>query len=239
MTIQTQQIQYEDNGVILEGHVAWNDVSDKPKPGILVSHAWAGRTDFENEKAQKLAKQGYVGFALDLYGRGIVGSDPTENAALMQPFLDDRRLLQKRMLLAVDQLKKLDQTNQDRIAAIGFCFGGLAVLDLARTGVSVSGVVSFHGLLGSPNNTYDNKITAKILLQHGWLDPLATPEQVLEFAKEMSKMDADWQLNAYGGAMHAFTNPKANDPSNGMKYDKVVEKRSWESMSSFLDEIFS
>tara|TARA_Y100001949_G_scaffold22044_1_gene15638 strand:- start:701 stop:1420 length:720 start_codon:yes stop_codon:yes gene_type:complete len=239
LTIQTQQIQYEDNGVILEGHVAWNDVSDKPKPGILVSHAWAGRTDFENEKAQKLAKQGYVGFALDLYGRGIVGSDPTENAALMQPFLDDRRLLQKRMLLAVDQLKKLDQTNQDRIAAIGFCFGGLAVLDLARTGVSVSGVVSFHGLLGSPNNTYDNKITAKILLQHGWLDPLATPEQVLEFAKEMSKMDADWQLNAYGGAMHAFTNPKANDPSNGMKYDKVVEKRSWESMSSFLDEIFS
>ena len=239
MTIQTQQIQYEDNGVILEGHVAWNDVSDKPKPGILVSHAWAGRTDFENEKAQKLAKQGYVGFALDLYGRGIVGSDPTENTALMQPFLDDRRLLQKRMLLAVDQLKKLDQTNQDRIAAIGFCFGGLAVLDLARTGVSVSGVVSFHGLLGSPNNTYDNKITAKILLQHGWLDPLATPEQVLEFAKEMSKMDADWQLNAYGGAMHAFTNPKANDPSNGMKYDKVVEKRSWESMSSFLDEIFS
>ncbi len=239
MTIQTQQIQYEDNGVILEGHVAWNDVSDKPKPGILVSHAWAGRTDFENEKAQKLAKQGYVGFALDLYGRGIVGSDPTENAALMQPFLDDRRLLQKRMLLAVDQLKKLDQTNQDRIAAIGFCFGGLAVLDLARTGASVSGVVSFHGLLGSPNNTYDNKITAKILLQHGWLDPLATPEQVLEFAKEMSKMDADWQLNAYGGAMHAFTNPKANDPSNGMKYDKVVEKRSWESMSSFLDEIFS
>tara|TARA_B100000378_G_scaffold192350_1_gene156485 strand:- start:927 stop:1646 length:720 start_codon:yes stop_codon:yes gene_type:complete len=239
LTIQTQQIQYEDNGVILEGHVAWNDVSDKPKPGILVSHAWAGRTDFENEKAQKLAKQGYVGFALDLYGRGIVGSDPTENAALMQPFLDDRRLLQKRMLLAVDQLKKLDQTNQDRIAAIGFCFGGLAVLDLARTGASVSGVVSFHGLLGSPNNTYDNKITAKILLQHGWLDPLATPEQVLEFAKEMSKMDADWQLNAYGGAMHAFTNPKANDPSNGMKYDKVVEKRSWESMSSFLDEIFS
>ena len=239
MTIQTQQIQYEDNGVILEGHVAWDDVSNKPKPGILVSHAWAGRTDFENEKAQKLAKQGYVGFALDLYGRGIVGSDPTENAALMQPFLDDRRLLQKRMLLAVDQLKKLDQTNQDRIAAIGFCFGGLAVLDLARTGASVSGVVSFHGLLGSPNNTYDNKITAKILLQHGWLDPLATPEQVLEFAKEMSKMDADWQLNAYGGAMHAFTNPRANDPSNGMKYDKVVEKRSWQSMSSFLDEIFS
>ena len=239
MTIQTQQIQYEDNGVILEGHVAWDDVSNKPKPGILVSHAWVGRTDFENEKAQNLAKQGYVGFALDLYGRGIVGSDPTENAALMQPFLDDRRLLQKRMLLAVDQLKKLDQTNQDRIAAIGFCFGGLAVLDLARTGASVSGVVSFHGLLGSPNNTYDNKITAKILLQHGWLDPLATPEQVLEFAKEMSKMDADWQLNAYGGAMHAFTNPRANDPSNGMKYDKVVEKRSWESMSSFLDEIFS
>jgi dienelactone hydrolase len=212
MTIQTRTIDYQDGDIDLQGYLAWDDAVEGKRPGVMISHAWAGRSDFENGKAEALAKLGYVGFALDNYGSGILGTNTEENSALIQPFLDDRAMLQGRMQIALEVLKGLDEVDASRVAAIGFCFGGLCVLDLARTGTDIRGVVSFHGLFGSPGNTAGNKIRAKVLALHGWDDPMAPPDQVISLAEELSSMGADWQVHGYGNTMHAFTNPQANDP---------------------------
>ncbi len=239
MTIQTRTIDYQDGDVDLQGYLAWDDAVEGKRPGVMISHAWAGRSDFENTKAEELAKLGYVGFALDNYGRGILGTNTEENSALIQPFLDDRAMLQGRMQIALKVLKDLDEVDASRVAAIGFCFGGLCVLDLARTGTDIRGVVSFHGLFASPGNTAGNKIKAKVLALHGWDDPMAPPDQVVLLAEELSSMGADWQLHGYGNTMHAFTNPQANDPDFGTVYSPDADRRSWNAMQDFLSEIFA
>jgi dienelactone hydrolase len=239
MTIQTRTIDYQDGDVDLQGYLAWDDAVDGKRPGVMIAHAWAGRSDFENGKAEALAKLGYVGFALDNFGRGILGTNTEENSALIQPFLDDRAMLQGRMQIALEVLKDLDEVDASRVAAIGFCFGGLCVLDLARTGTDICGVVSFHGLFGSPGNTAGNKIKAKVLALHGWDDPMAPPDQVVSLAEELSSMGADWQVHGYGNTMHAFTNPQANDPDFGTVYSPDADRRSWNAMQDFLLEIFT
>jgi dienelactone hydrolase len=238
MAIQTRQIEYRDHDVLLEGYLAYEDTSSDRRPGVLVSHAWAGRSEFEENKAEMLAELGYVGFALDLYGKGVRGSNPEQNAALMQPLLDNRPVLQGRMQLALDVLRKQKEVDGDRVAAMGFCFGGLCVLDLARTGADICGAASFHGLFGAPGNTEDNAIAAKVLVMHGWDDPMATPAQVLSLATELSAMGADWQLHAYGNTQHAFTNPAADDADMGTVYNADADRRSWQSLQLFLAEIF-
>ena len=238
MSIQSRLVEYRDGDVLLEGLLAWDDAIDGARPGVLVSHAWSGRSDFEDGKARKLAGLGYVALALDLYGKGVRGNSVEENSALMQPFIEDRAMLQRRLLLALRTLRQQDEVDASRVAAIGFCFGGLSVLDIARTGEELAGVVSFHGLLGAPGNTTGNAIRAKILVLHGWNDPMAPPEHVVELSKELSAMGADWQLHAYGNTMHAFTNPDANDTSMGTVYNAVADRRSWIAMRNFLDELF-
>lgn len=238
MTIQTRTIDYQDGDVDLQGYLAWDDSVEGKRPGVMIAHAWAGRSDFENGKAEALAKLGYVGFALDNFGRGILGTNTEENSALIQPFLDDRAMLQGRLQIALEVLKGLDEVDASRVAAIGFCFGGLCVLDLARTGTDIRGVVSFHGLFGSPGNTAGNKIKAKVLALHGWDDPMAPPDQVVSLAEELSSMGADWQVHGYGNTMHAFTNPQANDPDFGTVYSPDADRRSWNAMQDFLSEIF-
>ena len=239
MTIQTRTIDYQDGDVDLQGYLAWDDAVEGKRPGVMIAHAWAGRSDFENGKAEELAKLGYVGFALDNFGRGILGTNTEENSALIQPFLDDRAMLQSRMQIALEVLTGLDEVDASRVAAIGFCFGGLCVLDLARTGTDICGVVSFHGLFGSPGNTAGNKIKAKVLALHGWDDPMAPPDQVVSLAEELSSMGADWQVHGYGNTMHAFTNPQANDPDFGTVYSPDADRRSWNAMQDFLSEIFT
>ena len=239
MTIQTRTIDYQDGDVGLQGYLAWDDAVEGKRPGVMIAHAWAGRSDFENGKAEELAKLGYVGFALDNFGKGILGRNTEENSALIQPFLDDRAMLQGRLQIALDVLKGLDEVDASRVAAIGFCFGGLCVLDLARTGTDLAGVVSFHGLFGSPGNTAGNKIKAKVLALHGWDDPMAPPDQVVSLAEELSSMGADWQVHGYGNTMHAFTNPQANDPDFGTVYSPDADRRSWNAMQDFLSEIFN
>ena len=239
MTIQTRTIDYQDGDVDLQGYLAWDDSVEGKRPGVMIAHAWAGRSDFDNGKAQALAKLGYVGFALDNFGRGILGTNTEENSALIQPFLDDRAMLQGRLQIALEVLKGLDEVDASRVAAIGFCFGGLCVLDLARTGTDIRGVVSFHGLFGSPGNTAGNKIKAKVLALHGWDDPMAPPDQVVSLAEELSSMGADWQVHGYGNTMHAFTNPQANDPDFGTVYSPDADRRSWNAMQDFLSEIFN
>jgi len=239
MTIQTRTIDYQDGDIDLQGYLVWDDAVEGKRPGVMISHAWAGRSDFENGKAEALAKLGYVGFALDNFGSGILGTTTEENSALIQPFLDDRAMLQGRMQIALEVLKGLDEVDASRVAAIGFCFGGLCVLDLARIGTDIRGVVSFHGLFGSPGNTAGNKIRAKVLALHGWDDPMAPPDQVVSLAEELSGMGADWQVHGYGNTMHAFTNPQANDPEFGTVYSPDADRRSWTAMQDFLTEIFN
>ena len=239
MTIQTKTIDYQHDQVELQGYLAWDDAVDEKRPGVMVSHAWRGRTKFEDARAEDLAKLGYVGFALDLYGKGVQGNSVEENSALMQPFLDDRQMLQNRLSTSLDVLKSQDEVDESRTAAMGYCFGGLCVLDLARTGADVNGVTSFHGLFGPPGNTADNKINAKVLVLHGWDDPMATPDQVVSLAEELSGMGADWQIHGYGNTMHAFTNPDANDPDFGTVYQADADRRSWNAMQDFLSELFN
>lgn len=238
MTIQTKTIDYSQDGETFEGLLAWDDSKSGPRPGIVISHAWGGAGGFEQDRARDLAQLGYAGFCLDLYGKGIRGSSPEENSKLMQPFLADRALLQKRMQLAVDVAGKQDQIDDRKLAAMGYCFGGLCVLDLARTGGDVLGVVSFHGLFVPPGNTAGNKIAAKVLALHGWDDPMAPPDAVVGLAAELTEAGADWQIHGFGHTKHAFTNPEAKDPAHGLQYNDSAKNRSWKMLVDFLAEIF-
>ena len=239
MAIVSNTVAYLDDGALLEAFFAFDDSLSGRRPTVLINHTWAGRDDFVAGKAKKLALLGYVGFAVDMYGKGVLGSSVEENAKLMQPFMDNRQMLQKRMQAALYAVKLLPWVDDSKIAAIGFCFGGLCSLDLARTEADLKGVVSFHGLLGAPGNTQGKAIKAKILALHGHDDPLATVDQVIAFEQEMTKAGADWQLHAYGNTGHAFTNPVANDPERGMVYRPDADRRSWLAMENFLTEIFA
>ena len=239
MAIISNTVGYLDGDVLLEAFFAFDDSLSGRRPAVLINPTWAGRDDFVAEKAKKLAALGYVGFAVDMYGKGVLGSSPEENAKLMQPFMDNREMLQKRMHAALYAVKLLPWVDDSKIAAMGFCFGGLCSLDLARSGADLKGVVSFHGLLGAPGNTQGNAIKAKILALHGHDDPMGPVEQVLAFQQEMTKAGADWQFHTFGHTMHAFTNPVANNPDFGTVYQPDADKRSWLAMESFLTEIFA
>jgi len=237
MAIISNTVNYVDGDTVLEAFFAYDDANVGRRPAVLINHTWGGRDDFVANKAVKLAELGYVGFALDMYGKGVLGSGPEENAKLMQPFIDDRALLQRRIGAALATVKLLPWVDDKKCAAIGFCFGGLCVLDLARTGVDIKGVVSFHGILAAPGNTEGKPIKAKVLALHGHDDPLGPPEQVLAFEQEMTKAGADWQVHVYGNTMHAFTNPIANNPGVGNVYQADADRRSWIAMTNFLEEI--
>lgn len=237
MAILTKNVEYRHDDVVLEAFMACEEGSD-PRPGVLISHTWAGRGEFEEDKACRLAELGFVGFAIDLYGKGVRGKSPEENRSLMQPLLDDREKLQRRMQLALEQIRKQKEVDAAKVAAMGYCFGGLCVLDLARTGADLRGVASFHGLFSQPGNTEGNSVTARVLVLHGWDDPMAPPDQVVKLAEELTDLGANWQIHAYGNTVHAFTNPAANDADRGTVYDAIADKRSWQSLQLFLAEIF-
>jgi dienelactone hydrolase len=239
MAIVTNTVAYLDGDTVLEAYFAFDDAHTGIRPAVLINHTWAGRDGFVAEKAQELAALGYVGFAVDMYGKGILGRSADENAKLMQPFIDDRAKLQKRMLAALGAVQLLPWVDSSKIAAIGFCFGGLCVLDLARTGADIKGVVSFHGLLGAAGNIQGTLIKAKVLALHGHDDPMGKVEQVIAFEQEMTIAGADWQFHAYGNTVHAFTNPLANAPSLGMVYNHIADQRAWLTMKNFLEEVFA
>jgi dienelactone hydrolase len=230
-----EKIGWTVDGGEFEGHAVWD--GPEAKPAVLICHAWAGQGDLERARADELADLGYVGVAIDVYGKGLRGGTPDENRALMGPLMADRALLQRRLLAAVDAVAEMAVVDRTRMAAIGFCFGGLCALDLARSGAALRGVVSFHGLF-HPSPLDKKKIVAKVLALHGFDDPMAKPDAMLAFANEMTEAGVDWQLHAYGGTMHAFTNPKANDPGFGTVYNERADRRSRRAMESFLAEIF-
>jgi dienelactone hydrolase len=239
VTIRMQPVEYRDGEQVFEAQLAWDDASGNPRPGLLVAHAWRGRSEFEVGKARQLARLGFAGFAIDLFGKGVLGTNAEENRALIRPYMEDRALLQRRMQYALEQLRAQAPVDNDRVAALGFCFGGLCVLDLARSGADFRGAVSFHGLLSPPGNTAGNRIRARVLVMHGWDDPMAKPEQLVALGNELTSMQADWQIHAFGNTMHAFTNPQANDPGFGTVYQADADRRSWDLMQVFCKEIFA
>lgn len=235
--MHSAEIPYRDNGVDLEAFVA------HPKGGkhplVILCHAWKGRDEFICEKAQMIAKRGYVGFALDMYGRGTLGKSKEENAALKKPFIQDRHLLQRRVVKALEVSSHLPYVDSKRVAAIGFGFGGICALDLARSGADLRGAVSVYGHFDPPPPQLIKPIRAKILVLHGYQDPVTPQEELRRFEKEMNEAKVDWQAHIYGNAMHAFATPGANAPEAGMLYHPVTAERAWTAIQNFLDEVLA
>ena len=231
-----QTIEYRDGETLLEGFLCYDESLPGPRPTVLINHAWGGRDEFVERKARRLAWQGYACFALDNYGKGKRGRTPEECSALMTPLMQDRRKLLTRLQAGLTAAQGMPIVDARRIAVMGFCFGGLCTLDLARANADVRGVVSFHGLL-KPSGFTEPKIRAKVLMLHGYDDPLAPPDDVLAIAREFTDAGADWQLHAYGHTVRAFTNPSANDRAGGIQYDEAADRRSWHALEEFLAEV--
>lgn len=236
--MRTEEIKYQDHNTALIGHVAYPDAA-QPRPLVLICPDYSGRNEFADRKAEKIAELGYVGFALDVYGNGKIGKTVEEKRDLMQPFIADRKLLRQRLLAAYHTATHLPQVDKQFVTVIGFCFGGLCALDLARSGANLKGVVSFHGFFNAPEKLASEKITAKVLAFHGAEDPMVPFEQIIEFKNEMNKAKVDWQVHLYGHAMHAFTNPQAHDATAGTYYNAIADERSWQSLQNFLSEVFT
>jgi dienelactone hydrolase len=238
-TMTTRLVEYSDGGTVLEGFLAVPDAVTTPLPAVLVAHDWSGRRDFATRAAERVASWGYAGFALDMYGKGVFGSDgDTEgNAALMNPLASDRSKLRARINAALTCVRQQQGVDGSRVAAMGYCFGGMCVLELARSGADVLGVVSIHGIFAR-GELGNEPISAKVLCLHGHDDPMVPPEQVLAFEQEMSDAGVDWQVHAYGNTLHAFTNPAANNPDFGTVYSEIAERRTYRAVEDFLQEIF-
>jgi dienelactone hydrolase len=205
-----------------------------PLPGVLIFPTIMGRSDLELGFARRLAGLGYSAMVADLYG--AVGLPREECRARMMALLADRALLQDRLLAILAAFRAQPEVDAERVAAIGYCFGGLCALDLARTGEDLRGVASFHGLFTPPGNRDGTPIRAKVIAFHGWDDPMAPPAAVTALGEELTRAGADWQLHAYGGVMHGFTNPAAADPERGLQYDAAADRRSWTALEAFLAE---
>ena len=241
--IVTEPLIYEGADGTFEGTVSWDDAQTGPRPGVMVTPTFKGQSGFETQKAEALAELGYVGFAIDIYGQGKRASTPEAAGALMAVLNDDRALLLRNMQLATETIRELPQVDESKVAAIGFCFGGKCVLDLARSGVDICGVVSFHGIYDPPpievsEKAVAEKIKALVLVLHGWEDPLAPREQTVALADELTQRGADWQIHMFGHTAHAFTNPQAQAKKAGMFFVPQSAERGWAMMRYFLESQF-
>lgn len=238
--LHVQAIQYHDGDTTLDGYLTYDDSIIKGKrPGILIAHQWMGVGAYEKKRAEMLAKLGYNVLCADIYGKGMRPADQKEAATMAGKYKADRDLLRRRMTAGLDVLTKNEFTDARKVAAIGYCFGGTAVLELARSGAGIAGVVSFHGGLDSPRSDDGRNIKCKVLALHGADDPNVSAKDLAAFEDEMRKGKVDWRLIKYGGAVHAFTDWNAgNDNSKGVAYNELADNRSWEDMKQFFAEIF-
>ena len=230
-----EKYEYHMGANKFQGIICYDDEIKTPLPGILVSHQYSGCSALEERKCEFLAKAGYFAFAIDLYGKGIRGNTPEESLNLMNQLSEDRTVLSKRINHCLTLLKNHDLVDSDKIAAIGYCFGGRCVLDLARSGAELNLVVSFHGIYDRPNIGNPKSIQTPVLILHGNEDPYATEDDLKNLLSELKEKNAKWSVHIFGGVAHAFTNPAADDVSNGLKYDRDAMHMSWKIMKNYFN----
>ena len=243
--IQTQELPYTSaDGTKLIGYYAYDDTVKGPRPGVVVVHEWWGLNDYAKRRARDLAGLGYSALAIDMYGDGKNTEHPKDAMAFMQAALKDGKAASARFQAGLDLLKKQPQTDPDKLAAIGYCFGGKVVLDAARQGVPLAGVVSFHGALVTTTPATPGSVKAKVLVEHGALDSMVTQDNVTAFKSEMDKAGADYKFVSLEGAKHGFSNPDADRLSHGehggpdIGYNKEADEKSWADMQKFFKKVF-
>ncbi|MCC6543748.1 MAG: dienelactone hydrolase family protein [Nitrospirae bacterium] len=241
-TLQTREIDYSSNGQALKGYLAYDNNIKGKRPGVLVVHEWWGNNEYTRKRARMLAELGYTAFALDMYGDGKQATHPNEAGKFAEEVRRNKDEAEKRFMAALNLLRAQKTVNPDQIAAIGYCFGGGVVLQMARMGVDLDGVVSFHGSLSTDTPAEPGVVKARVLVLHGADDSFVTPEQVDQFKKEMQRAGVDYRFVAYPGAMHAFTNPEADSYGKKfnipLKYDPEADRQSWIEMKSFFKSLF-
>lgn len=237
--VEEKFIEYRDQNVVLEGFMAYEAKASAPLAGILVFPQFKGVSDHEKRIAARLAALGYVAFVGDIYGKGVFHVDRSRAAEEAAIYFDDRALVRRRALAALEELRRHPSVDGRKVAAIGYCFGGMAALELARAGADILGVVTFHGDLATPTPEDARNIKGRVLALHGADDIIVTSDEVAAFEREMRDANVDWQLISYGGSVHAFT--AENDPTASRQrvaYNEKADRRSWIAMKAFLDELF-
>jgi len=234
--IKAQVTEYREGDTVCEGYLAYDDAKSGKRPGVLVAHEWGGCSPYMHKRCEMLAELGYVAFALDIFGKGIRAATFPDCERISKPYYEDRQLTRRRAKAGLDVLTGQANVDASRVATIGYCFGGIVVLELARSGADVKGSVAFHGQLSTPNPADAKNIKGKILILHGAIDPVVPPAEIAAFQKEMEDAKVDWQMNYYGSAVHTFTN--WNLPTTGMPaaYNEKADKRSWLAMRNFFAE---
>jgi len=237
--VKSRVVEYRHGDVVLEGYLAWDDAAKEKRPGVLVVHEWWGHNPYVRKRAEQLAAEGYVAFALDMYGKGVLAKTFEEAGKLAGQYKGDRKLMRERAAAGLDVLAKDEHVDPKKLAAIGYCFGGTVVLELARSGADLAAVVSFHGGLETPMPAEKGKVKARVLALHGADDPYVPAAEVAKFEDEMKRAGVDWQLVKYGGAVHGFTNAdNGADASKGLAYDESADHRSWSAMKAMFEEVF-
>lgn len=238
-------VNYNSPGNSFKGTYFYDDALSNKKPVILVAHAWRGQDEFARQKAKELAQSGYIGFAVDLYGNAKEVTTNEEAQELMVPLFLNRKELRSRIVAAFNAAKTLEQADPQQIGAIGFCFGGLTVIELLRSGVAVKGVVTFHGLLGhtlgelqAQKHPESPPMQGALLILHGHDDPLVSSEDIRAIQDEMTQAHVDWEMDIYGHTKHAFTNPMATDAATPMLFNPEAAARSLQRMNHFFQNIF-
>jgi len=238
--VKTESVEYQDGDAPLTGYLVYDDSIGEKRPGVIVVHEWWGLNDYARKRAEMLAELGYVAFALDMYGDNRVTEHASEAGGWLKQITENVDAWQRRALAGLDILKGQERVDSERLAAIGYCFGGATVMQMAYAGADLDGVVSFHGSLPPPSEAQQDNIKARVLVAHGNADPMVPPERVMAFQQALDAAGADWQLVSYGGAKHGFTNPDAGKYGlEALAYDPKADARSWALMQSFLAEVFA
>jgi dienelactone hydrolase len=237
--VQVTTIPYSHGDVPLEGVLAWDDAIEGKRPGILIVHEWWGLDEYTRTRAKQLAGLGYVALAVDMYGKGKVTTHADKAKEWMQQITANVEMWQARALAGLRVLQDDSRVDSSRMAAIGYCFGGATVMQMVYAGAPVQGVVSFHGSLPLPPSSQALNSSAKILIAHGAADPFLTQDHLTQFTKALEEAEFDWQMVIYGGAQHSFTNPSADQfEIQGIRYQEQADRRSWEHMKVFFDDLF-
>ena len=240
--VKGEEVQYKGGGVTMKGYIAYDDATKEKRPGILVVHEWWGHNEYARKRARMLAELGYTALAVDMYGDGKQASHPEDAGKFADEATRDMSVAEARFMAAVETLKANPTVDPNRIGAIGYCFGGGVVVEMARRGVdNLKGVVSFHGNPSSKTTVKPGQVKAKILIAHGADDPFVKPEAIKQFQDEMKAAGVDARVVIYPGAKHSFTNPDADTYGKQfnlpLAYNADADKKSWEEMKKFFKEV--